>query len=771
MQDAAAALPARLLRPGPASGSPTCARRPAARPPSSRRPGAEVLAVDRSAKRLERARGEPRPPQARGRRPAPPTPTTLDEEPFDAILLDAPCSATGTIRRHPDVAWTKGEDGRRRSSPASRRASSTGRRRSSGRAAGSSTAPARSNRRRARARPQAFWRAIRISSATGSTPDEIGGLAEAITPEGDLRTLPCHLACLTGHAAGRRLLRGPVRRRCASADGIVVTMLFEMEHRIGPDRADHFGRCSESCARHQMLTKRRGVGPKVRPGYRRPKGEAWNGGRIAGGFTGSPCARRAGPCAGSSSWSAVLAAPRHAGADPAALRAPGPAHRRPDRGGRHLCRLLRLRRARRSRPAAARPSTSSRPRRAWGEALYGFGWLRHLRAAGTALAQANARSLVDEFISTTKRRPPPRPRDPGGRAAADLVHEPVAPHPRRGRSRLLSALPAGHRPLGARPRARRCAPSRCPTAPDGGDRACAMRACAARASTARCGARPGFSPASSTARSCPDGGHASRNPRRADRAPLRSPAPAADVRQPGGRHARGAAARDRPHAADGAPVPARRRHPVAFQRHGGDRGRPPRDAAHLRRHAQPADPPRALFGLRAPRGGPVAPRRGCRRRVRRPALSRGGRRRAACRSNSRAAGSASSSIAALPRIASEAVAAGGPLDAGPFDRLHRRRVVLPVPAPWRALARPLARALAPAAGSGPSRSTGPARASRAERSERDHVQVLEASHDGYRAPLRPHPRAPLAAFARRASGSRARTCFSATGRRRGRTRR
>jgi uncharacterized heparinase superfamily protein len=39
------------------------------------------------------------------------------------------------------------------------------------------------------------------------------------------------------------------------------------------------------------------------------------------------------------------------------------------------------------------------PTRAWGEAFYGFGWLRHLRAAGTALAQANARSLVDEFIA------------------------------------------------------------------------------------------------------------------------------------------------------------------------------------------------------------------------------------------------------------------------------------------------------------------------------------------------------------------------------------
>lgn len=38
------------------------------------------------------------------------------------------------------------------------------------------------------------------------------------------------------------------------------------------------------------------------------------------------------------------------------------------------------------------------PSQAWGEALYGFGWLRHLRAADTALARANARALVGEFF-------------------------------------------------------------------------------------------------------------------------------------------------------------------------------------------------------------------------------------------------------------------------------------------------------------------------------------------------------------------------------------
>ena len=32
------------------------------------------------------------------------------EEPFGAILLDAPCSSTGTARRHPDIPWTKTAD-------------------------------------------------------------------------------------------------------------------------------------------------------------------------------------------------------------------------------------------------------------------------------------------------------------------------------------------------------------------------------------------------------------------------------------------------------------------------------------------------------------------------------------------------------------------------------------------------------------------------------------------------------------------------------------
>ena len=53
------------------------------------------------------------------------------------------------------------------------------------------------------------------------------------------------------------------------------------------------------------------------------------------------------------------------------------------------------------------------PSEDWAVALHGFGWLRHLRAADSAITRANARALVDEWITSTGRagiRSPGAPR-------------------------------------------------------------------------------------------------------------------------------------------------------------------------------------------------------------------------------------------------------------------------------------------------------------------------------------------------------------------------
>jgi 16S rRNA (cytosine967-C5)-methyltransferase len=107
VQDAAAALPVRLL--GPVNGlrvADLCAA-PGGKTAQLATAGARVTAVDRSPARLKRLREN----LARLSLAAELVCADVGEweaEPFDLVLLDAPCSSTGTIRRHPDVAWLKG---------------------------------------------------------------------------------------------------------------------------------------------------------------------------------------------------------------------------------------------------------------------------------------------------------------------------------------------------------------------------------------------------------------------------------------------------------------------------------------------------------------------------------------------------------------------------------------------------------------------------------------------------------------------------------------
>jgi 16S rRNA (cytosine967-C5)-methyltransferase len=108
VQDAAAALPARLF--GDLSGKTVadlCAA-PGGKTAQLAVAGGKVTAVDRSAQRLVRLR------ENFNRLGLPADVVAIDvlewqTDPFDAVLLDAPCSSTGTIRRHPDVPWLKSE--------------------------------------------------------------------------------------------------------------------------------------------------------------------------------------------------------------------------------------------------------------------------------------------------------------------------------------------------------------------------------------------------------------------------------------------------------------------------------------------------------------------------------------------------------------------------------------------------------------------------------------------------------------------------------------
>jgi len=106
VQDAAAALPVQLL--GDVSGKRVldiCAA-PGGKTMQLAAKGADVTALDISEARMTRLREN----LARTGLPAKTVVAdalSYDEGPFDAILLDAPCSATGTIRRHPDLPYVK----------------------------------------------------------------------------------------------------------------------------------------------------------------------------------------------------------------------------------------------------------------------------------------------------------------------------------------------------------------------------------------------------------------------------------------------------------------------------------------------------------------------------------------------------------------------------------------------------------------------------------------------------------------------------------------
>ena len=105
VQDASAAVPARLLDLRPGQTALDLCAAPGGKTLQLAAAGAEVTALDRSAPRLKRVSENLARVGLEAQIVAADAANWPDKRTFDAVLLDAPCSATGTFRRHPDVLW------------------------------------------------------------------------------------------------------------------------------------------------------------------------------------------------------------------------------------------------------------------------------------------------------------------------------------------------------------------------------------------------------------------------------------------------------------------------------------------------------------------------------------------------------------------------------------------------------------------------------------------------------------------------------------------
>jgi 16S rRNA (cytosine967-C5)-methyltransferase len=194
VQDAAAALPARLF--GDIAGKSIvdlCAA-PGGKTAQLAHAGARVVAVDRSPARMARLRDNLTRLGLAADTVVADAVDWQGTEPggFDGVLLDAPCSSTGTIRRHPDIAWLRQEADIAALTALQKRLLQK---------AASLLKPG----------GMLIYCTCSLEPEEGIEPiaallagdpslhrlpiaaSEVAGLSEIVTPEGDLRTLPCHL--------------------------------------------------------------------------------------------------------------------------------------------------------------------------------------------------------------------------------------------------------------------------------------------------------------------------------------------------------------------------------------------------------------------------------------------------------------------------------------------------------------------------------------------------------------------------------------------------
>jgi len=191
VQDAAAALPAKLVpRPSGKRVYDLCAA-PGGKAAQLASAGAKVTAVDRSEKRLEIMRRNLERLNIPIELHCADVLSWRPETQADAVLLDAPCSATGTIRRHPDITLLKSLADVRRLAKLQLELIN---------AAAKLVQPGgHLVYAVCSLQPDESQRVVNKFLLTNDqfkrdpvTVDELGNIGEFVTPSGDIRTLPSH---------------------------------------------------------------------------------------------------------------------------------------------------------------------------------------------------------------------------------------------------------------------------------------------------------------------------------------------------------------------------------------------------------------------------------------------------------------------------------------------------------------------------------------------------------------------------------------------------
>jgi len=193
VQDAAAAIPVKLFGPLTDRRIIDLCAAPGGKTAQLAAGGAQVTAIDRSPRRIDRMKGNLARLSLNVETVCADAVAWKPPSRVSGVLLDAPCTATGAIRRHPDVPHLKTpEDVVRLATVQERLLHAAIDMLEPGGTlvyCTCSLEPEEGPRQIARLLARSLPVVRRPIE-----PAELGGLTELITPEGDLRTLPCHLA-------------------------------------------------------------------------------------------------------------------------------------------------------------------------------------------------------------------------------------------------------------------------------------------------------------------------------------------------------------------------------------------------------------------------------------------------------------------------------------------------------------------------------------------------------------------------------------------------